>query len=93
MKNYGLVPESAYSGKARGEKDHNHGDMDTLLSNIVKYCISNQITELNKRQEMVVDSILDHYYGTVPTEFVYKGKTYTPELIAISTLGLIRTIT
>ena len=88
MKNYGLVPESAYTGKGRGENDHNHGDMDTLLNNIVKYCIDNQITELSNRQVNVVDSILDYYYGTLPAEFVFKGKTYTPRTYCDQYLGL-----
>ena len=88
MKNYGLVPESVYSGKGRGEKDHNHGDMDTLLQQIVRFCVSNQITELDQRQERVVDSILDHYYGAIPANFNYKGKNYTPRSYCDEYLGL-----
>lgn len=88
MKNFGLVPEVIYSGKGRGELNHNHGDMDTLLNSIVKFCVNNAITELDIRQQVVVDSLLDHYYGKVPAEFVYKGKTYTPRSYCEQYLGL-----
>lgn len=88
MKNFGLVPEAIYSGKGRGELNHNHGDMDTLLNSIVTFCVNNGITELDIHQQKVVDSLLDHYYGKVPAEFVYKGKTYTPRSYCEQYLGL-----
>lgn len=88
MRNYGLVPEEAYSGRGRGEINHNHGDMDTLLGKLVNYCVSEGITELNTGQQAYIDSILDHYYGKLPVDFVYKGKTYTPRSWCDEYLGL-----
>ena len=77
-KNFGMMPEEAYSGKGQGEFNHNHADMDTVFSWFVKDCVDRGITELNERQNAKVDSVLDHYLGPVPSEFVYKGRTYTP---------------
>ena len=36
MKNFGMVPEEVYSGKGRGEMNHNHAEMDTVFSRFVK---------------------------------------------------------
>jgi bleomycin hydrolase len=78
MKNYGMVPEEIYSGKGQGEKNHNHAEMDTLLSFFVKEWVEQGITELSRSQQFFIDSMLDYYYGKVPAHFVYKGKNYTP---------------
>lgn len=88
MKNYGLVPEEAYSGKGRGEAKHDHAEMDTLLSHFVKDCISKGITTLDKRQQFFVDSLLDHYYAEVPEHFMYKGRMFTPQTFCRQYLGL-----
>jgi bleomycin hydrolase len=79
FRNYGIVPESVYPGKARGESYHNHAEMDTVFSHFVKDCVSRGITELSREQDRFVDSVLDHYLGPVPTEFSYKEKRYTPK--------------
>jgi bleomycin hydrolase len=88
MKNYGLVPEEVFSGKGRGEFNHNHADMDTLLSHLVKECIANKVTSLGAGQQFFVDSVLDAYYGKVPASFTYKGKKYTPKTYLSEYLGI-----
>jgi bleomycin hydrolase len=80
IKNYGIVPESAYPGKGRGENNHNHSEMDTVLSHYVKDMVTSGVNNMNKEQEHFVDSVLDHYLGPVPEEFSYKGRVYTPKL-------------
>ena len=79
IKNYGIVPEEAYPGKRQGELKHDHTEMDTIFSVFVKDCINKNITALNEKQTVFVDSVLDHYLGPVPAEIVYKGKTFTPQ--------------
>lgn len=88
MKNFGMMPEEAYSGKGQGELRHDHGNLDTLFSWFVKDCLDKGITELSERQNFLVDSVLDHYLGPVPATFVYKGRTYTPHSFAEQYLGL-----
>src|SRR6185436_19717217 len=39
IKNYGIVPESVYSGKGKQEINHNHAEMDTVLSHFVQDCV------------------------------------------------------
>ncbi|HWR32804.1 MAG TPA: C1 family peptidase [Chitinophagaceae bacterium] len=88
MKNYGMVPEEVYSGKARGEANHNHAEMDTTLSWFVKACVAEDITFLTPNLLLLVDSVLDHYYGKSPASFSYNGKTYTPKTYLSEYLGI-----
>ena len=79
LKNFGAMPEEAYSGKGRGEQKHDHAEMDTLLKEFTDYCISKGITKLDTKQQAFLDSTLDYYYGKLPVSFLYRGKTYTPQ--------------
>lgn len=88
MKNFGMMPEEAYNGKPGGALNHDHGEMDTLLSRFVKYCVNNGITELNNQQQHFVDSVLDVHLGKVPSEFTYKGRLYTPFSFRDQFLGI-----
>ncbi len=40
IKNYGMMPESAYSGKVSGEINHNHSGLDTVVQEFVKKLLS-----------------------------------------------------
>lgn len=88
IRNFGIVPEDAYSGKGRGEINHDHGEMDTTLSRMVKGMVEQNVRALNKKQQAVIDSVLDHYYGKVPAGFVYKGKKYNPASFVKDYLGI-----
>jgi bleomycin hydrolase len=77
-KNYGMVPESAYSGKGRGETSHNQFELDGVIEDYVKKLLAKGETTLNDTEERFVDSVLDHYLGKVPTTFEYEGVNYTP---------------
>lgn len=79
IKKYGIVPESAYPGKGREENNHNHSELDTVLSRYVKDMLSKGIIKMNAAQEHFIDSVLDYYLGPVPTKFIYKEKIYTPK--------------
>lgn len=88
MKNNGMVPEVVYSGKGRGEKNHDHANMDTILEHFVKECLEKGVTELNDQQIFFVDSVRDYYYGKLPVQFQYKGKSYTPLTYLKKFLGI-----
>lgn len=79
MRNYGMMPEQVYSGKGRGESNHNHAEMDTVLSEFVRGCVQNGNEKMSLSQQRSIDSILDFYYGPLPKTFIYHGKTYTPK--------------
>ena len=77
MKNFGMMPEEAYNGKPEAAFNHDHGELDTVLSRFVKDCLRNGITELNQLQQAFVDSVLDVHLGKIPAEFTFKGRVYT----------------
>lgn len=88
IKNFGMVPEEVYSGKRAAVLNHNHAEMDTVFSWLVKDCLEKGITGLNEEQHTFVDSVLNQYLGPVPAEFIYQGRTYTPQSFAKQYLKL-----
>ena len=87
LKNYGLVPESAYTGLQYGEAKHVHGELDALLKGYVDGVIKNPNRQLSTAWHKGFDGILDAYLGPVPEKFNYNGKEYTPKSFGQS-LGL-----
>ena len=79
MKHFGMMPESAYSGKLSATAHHNHGALDTAISHFVKKMLAKGVTQLNATQNKFVDSVLDANLGTIPKTFQYEGKIYTPQ--------------
>lgn len=76
MATYGAVPLDVYTGLPNGEKMYNHQKM---FGQLQKY-----LDSVLKRQPISPDwlngytKILDDNLGTVPSEFTYDGKRYTP---------------
>lgn len=85
MVNYGLVPEEAYRGLEYGEDNHDHGELEGVLSSFV-----NTVNKGKKKStawKKGFSGLLDAYFGELPDSFVYQGTTYTPKSYAES-LGL-----
>ena len=78
IRDYGMVPEEAYSGLNPGVTEHNHGELDAMLEGLVK-----GVTEVRGSKtdayKKAVDAVLDATLGRVPKKFAYQGKEYTPE--------------
>lgn len=86
IRNYGIVPESVYSGIPKTDSIHNHGKMADDL----KECLQ---TILNERK--IPDNwlnsykqFLDAHLGIPPQNFEYSGKTYTPLEFAQSLINV-----
>ena len=78
MKLYGAVPLSAYSGKLKGQKFHNHKQLMKELKTYLGSVKSNG--DWNETDVVsTFRSILNHYMGEPPGSFVYNGKEFTPE--------------
>lgn len=82
LKNYGMVPESAYSGNLPGEDKPIHGEMDAVLAADVDAVIKNPNKQLTAVWKNGFDGLADAYLGKVPEKFTYKGKEYTPKSFA-----------
>jgi len=79
LKNYGMVPEAAYTGNMPGEDKPIHGEMDAVLAANVDAVIKNPNKQLSPVWKQGFDGLADAYLGKVPEKFTYKGKEYTPK--------------
>ncbi|SKA15630.1 bleomycin hydrolase [Chitinophaga eiseniae] len=84
LREYGLVPQSAYDGN-KG-KTYNHAEMEGLLEGMVK-TIGNANGTINPDWQKAFDGVLNAYMGDAPEKFQYNGKSYTPQSFA-KELGL-----
>lgn len=76
IRRYGIVPQEVYPGLVPGETFNNHSELDRALSDYVKGVVSSQT--IRGDWESGLKGILDRYLGTLPSEFTYQGKKYTP---------------
>ncbi len=76
--NFGLIPESAYTGFVNGQTEYNHSTLDAILNAIVTATLDNKLYESGSEWKSGVEGVLDGAIGKLPTEFQYEGKKYTP---------------
>lgn len=88
IKEYGIVPESVYTGLEYGETKHVHGEMDRMLKEEVDAVVANPNRRLSTVWHESIDATLDNYLGELPESFTYEGMTYTPQSFAANYMGL-----
>lgn len=89
VNNYGLVPENVFPGIKYNEEKHVHGEMDNMLRKMVESVVENKSRKLSPVWEEALNNTIDSYLGTVPQNFEYQGKTYTPKSFASDFCGII----
>jgi bleomycin hydrolase len=77
IREFGIVPDSVYSGLKTNSDKHNHSEMDRVLEKYISSTVSASGKELNSVWEEGYDKVLDSYLGEVPKNFTYTGKEYT----------------
>jgi len=77
MKQYGAVPESAYTGLLHGRKFHTHAQMMEEMKGFLNSMKTSNAWSMEYGLATIKD-IMNHYIGVPPTEFELDGKTYTP---------------
>lgn len=87
IKNYGILPESAYPGIKYDEDKHVHAEMDALLSSYVNTVIENNNKKLTPVWLKGFEGVLDAYLGKVPETFEVDGKQFNAKSYANS-LGI-----
>jgi bleomycin hydrolase len=77
---YGAVPDYAYSGLLLGRKSHDHDELDAKL----KAYLDNVLKSKPLPLDWLVgfNKIMDDYLGTVPENFTFREKIYTPQSFA-----------
>lgn len=78
VKEYGLIPESVYSGKRSETEGHNHNEMDAILKSMLEGIIKKSSKPLTPYWMEAFESVLDVYLGEVPKKFKFNNKEYTP---------------
>jgi len=81
IKEYGLIPEEAYSGLNYGYSYHKHSELVSILSGILDNSLKYKNGFTGKSLE-VIDATLNIYLGEVPDTFAYNGTKYTPKSFA-----------
>jgi bleomycin hydrolase len=87
IKNFGMMPESAYSGKVNDETTHNHNELDTMVNRFVQKLLAQGKTKPDSADLVYINRQLDKYLGAVPSSFMYNGKKYTAKSFAAEELG------
>ena len=79
VRDYGLVPQEAYSGMNYGYDLPVQGELDAVLKGYVEAVVKNPNRQLTPVWKKGFDGILNAYLGEVPETFTAGGKEYTPE--------------
>ncbi len=80
LREQGVMPESVFSGKLDATSIHNHSELEAGLKGFLNGLL--QQKKLSSRWPIAFQSILDAYLGNCPDQFIYDGKTYTPQSFA-----------
>ncbi|MFC7357447.1 C1 family peptidase [Jejudonia soesokkakensis] len=79
VREFGLVPNSAYTGLDVSEENHNHAELVAILEAMVKTYVDNPGRKLSKKWRPALNAVLDAYLGSNPKNFTFEGKQYTPQ--------------
>lgn len=79
FREYGLAPQTAYTGLQPGETVYNHAEMVAVLESMLKTYVSNPGKSLSPQWKPAIESVLDAYLGEKPAQFNYEGVSYTPQ--------------
>lgn len=79
---YGVIPLELYQGLNYGTENHAHSELANGLTAYVQAISKKPNRKLTTAWKAGLEGILDAYFGVIPTEFDYKGKTYTPQSLA-----------
>ncbi|MBP7506511.1 MAG: aminopeptidase [Prolixibacteraceae bacterium] len=88
MKNYGLVPESAFKGLKEGDELPVHSEMDEVLKSYMNGVVKNVEKRLSPVWHDTFKDMLNNYLGEVPDKFIYNGVEYTPKTFVSNYLKL-----
>jgi bleomycin hydrolase len=77
IKEFGLMPESGYVGKAYKGKYQDHSEMVPMITGMLK-----ELSKLETKMEVwpkALTSVLDVYLGIIPETFEWKGQQISPK--------------
>ncbi|HBL75015.1 MAG: hypothetical protein A2W90_07530 [Bacteroidetes bacterium GWF2_42_66] len=78
IREFGIMPESEYTGKPINTEIHDHGKMEEELIRFIAKTNNGFNKKRAEEWEEQFNQILDTYLGKLPQEFGIKGQTYSP---------------
>lgn len=88
LRNFGIVPESAFTGLNIGEDKPVHNEMDEVLKAYLDGVLKNKNRKLSPVWDEGFRGLLNSYLGKIPEEFTYEKVKYNPLSFARDFLGL-----
>lgn len=88
LKNFGMMPEEAFTGNTIGEPLPVHGELDEVSKAFVDAVLKNRNRKLSPAWKPAFEGILNGYLGTIPQNFNYQGKSYSPFSFAKDVVGI-----
>jgi len=79
---YGIVPQGVYDQKGTKDGKYNHTELYNTLKAYVDTVIATQKRGVRVDWRVGVDRLLDRFFGEVPKEFAYQGKSYNAKSFA-----------
>lgn len=89
LQTYGICPENAMPlpGTLYGDSLNNYNEFFEVMTPYVTTIAKSESKKISSQWKVGLQGILDAYLGKCPEQFVYEGKTYTPQSFCKS-LGL-----
>ncbi len=82
-KKFGAIPEDIYNGIIKNDWQHDHVEMDNLISVMVESVGASGYGRIKPESwRKSIEAVLQAYIGKAPDTFIYKGKEYTPKSFA-----------
>jgi bleomycin hydrolase len=78
IKNYGMIPEDIYNGRASKEKNHNHRLLDTAITRFTEKLVKSKKKVPSINDWKYINTLLDRYLGKIPAVFTVEGNQYNP---------------
>jgi len=78
IKDYGMMPDAAYSGFIYGQSKHNHSELEEVLVGMLNTLVKLPEGKLSPAWKQAVEGILDAYLGKLPEKIDFNGKSITP---------------
>jgi len=82
VREFGIVPASAYIGLPAGQTKPEFADMDNTLKGMLDILLKVPEGHLNPNWYDAFKGALDGFMGKTPDQFTYNGKTYDPKSFA-----------
>ncbi|MGM9869649.1 MAG: aminopeptidase C [Sodaliphilus sp.] len=83
-RNYGMMPNDAYTGMTHGAKKFNTSELTAVLSGFLDVVNTKKLKKLTPSWLEGFEGVLNAYMGKIPETFTWEGKTYTPKSFAES---------